>query len=74
MILKLECQDEVAAMYIAHEWPESTYKRGNAVLLCHMPPNDVAHIQAMTGAYTGEVTDDDCRVLAEKFGEACLQD
>ena len=69
MILKLECPCETSAMYIAHEWPETTYKRGTAVLLYHMHSDDVAHIIELSGSHTVTVTDDDRRVLAERFGE-----
>lgn len=67
-LIKLECHNPVPAMYIAAEWPDFTYLRGSAVLVYGMPHTSLTHVESMTKADRGEVTDDDRRVASEKFG------
>ena len=73
-LIKLECHHPVPAMYIASEYPDFTYMRGTAVLVYGMPQTSLTHVENMTKADRGKVTDDDRRVASEKFGVQFLSE
>ncbi len=70
---KLQCPCEAAALYLSAKWPHCTYKRGTAVLVYQVTPDQLAVIQSKAQAHTIELTDDDKRVLQERLTESCSQ-
>ena len=71
MILKLQCMNHQLAIWIHANWPDDSIRRGSAVLCIHIPPFEIATIQAKTGAHTVPLTsggdDSDMAVIARKL-------